>query len=142
MLTSNPLTLSSLVALGVGFGFPSIGRQAVLPTHNENNAPQLYQQQGFLSLETGNYSTPNPTEVRLKQVIPRAGPLPCVSVTSSYGATKSLSRPCIPFELLFPRRVIFSGASLHLVWCCWVSGQSCAPLFAPLLGFCLTSCDM
>jgi hypothetical protein len=102
----SPPTHSSRVALGVGFGFPSIGRQAVLPTHNEKNSPQLYQQKGFLSLETGNYSTPNPTEVRLNQVIPRAGPLPCVSVTSSYGATKSLSRPCIPFELLSPRRVI------------------------------------
>lgn len=57
-------------------------------------------------------------------------------------STKSLSRPCIPFELLFSRRVILSGTSLHLVWCYWVSGKSCAPLFAPLLGFCLTSCDV
>jgi hypothetical protein len=53
-------------------------------THNAKNAPQLYQQQGSLSLETGNYSTPNPTGVRLNRVIPRAGPLPCVSVTSNY----------------------------------------------------------
>ena len=57
--------------------------------------------QDFLSFKTGNHSTPNPTGVRLNQVIPRAGPLPCVSVTSSYRPSPSRD-PAYPLSSCSP----------------------------------------
>ena len=62
------------------------------------------------SLETGNYSALNSAGVRSNQVIPRAGRLPCVSVTSSYRVIKIkfLLRSRQPFS-----RVILTGSYLR-----------------------------